>query len=216
MQAHGFRFYFTPLHGVLPTFPSRYWSAIGLRQSLALRDGPRGFGQDSTCPALLRCRIGLPRLARTGVSPSAPSLSRKFRFVRQSISPVLQPRHVREHDGLGSSLFDRHYWGNRLFLSPPPGTKMFQFPGFAPAQLVPGLQPGGLPHSGIRGSFRICRSPRLFAAYHALRRLREPQASAVRPFLVSLDLPVSIIRRRRSLCVALLCFLLLLFCPICQ
>ena len=132
MQAHGFRFYFTPLHGVLPTFPSRYWSAIGLRQSLALRDGPRGFGQDSTCPALLRCRIGLPRLARTGVSPSAPSLSRKFRFVRQSISPVLQPRHVREHDGLGSSLFDRHYWGNRLFLSPPPGTKMFQFPGFAP------------------------------------------------------------------------------------
>ena len=69
---------------------------------------------------------------------------------------------------------------------------MFQFPGFAPAQLVPGLQPGGLPHSGIRGSFRICRSPRLFAAYHALRRLREPQASAVRPFLVSLDLPVSI------------------------
>lgn len=69
---------------------------------------------------------------RTGVSPSAPSLSRKFRFVRQSISPVLQPRTVREHSGLGSSLFDRHYWGNRLFLSPPPGTKMFQFPGFAP------------------------------------------------------------------------------------
>lgn len=92
----------------------------------------RGFGQDSTCPALLRCRIGLPRLARTGVSPSAPSLSRKFRFVRQSISPVLQPRTVRERSGLGSSLFDRHYWGNRLFLSPPPGTKMFQFPGFAP------------------------------------------------------------------------------------
>ena len=79
-----------------------------------------------------------------------------------------------------------------LLFSLPPGTKMFQFPGFAPAQLVPGLQPGGLPHSGIRGSFRICRSPRLFAAYHVLRRLREPQASAVRPFLVSLDLPVSI------------------------
>ena len=135
MQAHGFRFYFTPLPGVLPTFPSRYWSAIGLRQSLALRDGPRGFGQDSTCPALLRCRIGLPRLARTGVSPSAPSLSRKFRFVRQSISPVLQPRTVRERSGLGSSLFDRHYWGNRLFLSPPPGTKMFQFPGFPPSCL---------------------------------------------------------------------------------
>ena len=105
--------------------------------------------------------------------------------------------------------------GASLLFSLPPGTKMFQFPGFAPAQLVPGLQPGGLPHSGIRGSFRICRSPRLFAAYHALRRLREPQASAVRPFLVSLDLPSSV-RRRRSLCVALLSFFLLLFCPICQ
>ena len=46
---------------------------------------------------------------------------------------VLQPRHVRKHIGLGSSLFDRHYWGNRLFLSSPPGTKMFQFPGFAPS-----------------------------------------------------------------------------------
>ena len=132
MQAHGFRFYFTPLPGVLPTFPSRYWYAIGLRQSLALRDGPRGFGQDSTCPALLRCRLGHPHVARTGVSPSAPTLSRMFRLARMSMSPVLQPRTVREQSGLGSSLFDRHYWGNRLFLSPPPGTKMFQFPGFAP------------------------------------------------------------------------------------
>ena len=176
MQAHGFRFYFTPLPGVLPTFPSRYWSAIGLRQSLALRDGPRGFGQDSTCPALLRCRIGLPRLARTGVSPSAPSLSRKFRFVRQSISPVLQPRTVREQSGLGSSLFDRHYWGNRLFLSPPPGTKMFQFPGFAPGlSLVRGLQPRGLPHSETSGSLPVCGSPDLFAAYRVLLRLPKPR-----------------------------------------
>ena len=70
----------TVLVGVLPTFPSRYWFAIGLRQSLALRDGPRGFGQDSTCPALLRCHSSMRLLARTGVSPSAPQLSRSFRF----------------------------------------------------------------------------------------------------------------------------------------
>lgn len=30
LQAHGFRIYFTPLFGVLFTFPSRYWYAIGL------------------------------------------------------------------------------------------------------------------------------------------------------------------------------------------
>ena len=31
----------------------------------------------------------------------------------------------------------------------------------------------GLPHSDIRGSIRMCQSPRLFAAYHVLRRLPE-------------------------------------------
>ena len=75
-QAHGFRLSFTPLPGVLPTFPSRYWFTIGLRQSLALRDGPRGFGQDSSCPALLRCHPDQPPVARTGVSPSAPGFSK--------------------------------------------------------------------------------------------------------------------------------------------
>ena len=43
----------------------------------------------------------------------------------------------------------------------------------------------GFPHSDIRGSSRIRRSPRLFAAYHVLLRLREPQASPVRPYLLS-------------------------------
>ena len=30
LQAHGFRFFFTPLLAVLFTFPSRYWYTIGL------------------------------------------------------------------------------------------------------------------------------------------------------------------------------------------
>ena len=176
LQAHSFRFFFTPLAGVLPTFPSRYWFAIGLRQSLALRDGPRRFGQDSTCPALLRCQIGRTDFTRTGVSPSAPELSRSFRFVRAAISLILQPRMVRKPHGLGSSLFDRHYWGNRLFLSLPPGTKMFQFPGFAPQSLaVHGLQPCGLPHSDTSGSIPVCGSPDFFAAYRVLRRLPKPR-----------------------------------------
>ena len=44
-----------------------------------------------------------------------------------------------------------------------------------------GIAPAGFPHSDIRGSQGICPSPRLFAACHVLRRLREPQASPVRP-----------------------------------
>ena len=58
-----------------------------------------------------------------------------------------------------------------MFLSLPAGTKMFQFPAFAPAVQVTGLQPAGFPHSDIRGSTRVCQSPRLFAAYHVLLRL---------------------------------------------
>ena len=54
----------------------------------------------------------------------------------------------------------------------PPGTKMFQFPGFASRiRGMTGLQPDGLSHSEIRGSRVICTSPRLFAAYHVLHRL---------------------------------------------
>ena len=37
------------------------------------------------------------------------------------------------------------------------------------------LQDTGLSHSEIRGSKVICTSPRLFAAYHVLHRLREPR-----------------------------------------
>ena len=51
-----------------------------------------------------------------------------------------------------------------------------------------GIAPAGFPHSDIRGSQGICPSPRLFAACHVLRRLREPQASPMRPFFLSLSL----------------------------
>ena len=44
---------------------------------------------------------------------------------------------------------------------------------------------GGFPHSDISGSMLMCSSPELFAACRALHRLPEPQASAVRPFLLS-------------------------------
>ena len=62
---------------------------------------------------------------------------------------------------------------------------MFQFPAFAFTLSVNvGIAPDGLPHSEIRGSGDICSSPRLIAACHVLRRLREPRhpPCALRPF----------------------------------
>ena len=76
-----------------------------------------------------------------------------------------------------------------FLLSLPVGTKMFQFPTFAPRlRRGDGVAAAGFPHSDIRGSQGICPSPRLFAAYHVLLRLREPQASPVRPCSLSLYL----------------------------
>ena len=66
------------------------------------------------------------------------------------------------------------------FLSLPPGTKMFQFPGFASITYVfsygyQNVTSGGFPHSDITGSSLACSSPMLFAAYHVLRRLLVPR-----------------------------------------
>ena len=72
-------------------------------------------------------------LTSTGVSPSLPQFSNCFLFIPYSLCQLLQPRHARKHIGLGSVPFDRHYSGYRFFLPLPTGTKMFQFPAFAPA-----------------------------------------------------------------------------------
>jgi hypothetical protein len=63
-------------------------------------------------------------------------------------------------------------------MSVPPGTEMFQFPGFASKPYV--FRPryprkGGFPHSDIRGSTIARISPRLFAACHVLHRLLAPR-----------------------------------------
>ena len=66
-----------------------------------------------------------------------------------------------------------------IFLSLPPGTSMFQFPGFPPHALciyasVTSLQLAGFPHSDIKGSMPACGSPLLFAACHVLLRRLVP------------------------------------------
>jgi hypothetical protein len=65
-----------------------------------------------------------------------------------------------------------------LLMSVPPGTEMFQFPGFA--SFTYGFSEryrsrGGLPHSDIHGSKPARGSPWLFAACHVLHRLLVPR-----------------------------------------
>ena len=113
--------------------------------------------------------------SRKGLSPAAAALSSALPLacLRQCRGPTTprMPRHPRFGLLPGRSPL----LGESLLFSSPQGTKMFQFPWFASATRMAGLQPAGLSHSDIRGSKAICASPRLFAAYHVLHRLREPR-----------------------------------------
>ena len=98
-----------------------------------MRDGPRGFRQDCTCPALLRCTSRYEYLTCTGLSPSTMELSRSFQFnmhipMRCPTTPTM-PKHRRFRLFPVRSPLLRE----SIFLSLPEGTEMFQFPSFAPA-----------------------------------------------------------------------------------
>ena len=92
-----------------------------------------------------------------------------------------------DRPGLGSCAFARHYLRNHCYFLFLRVLRCFSSPGSPTASMrCDGIAPAGFPHSDIRGSRGICPSPRLFAACHVLRRLREPQASPMRPFCLSL------------------------------
>ena len=93
-----------------------------------------------------------------------------------------------DNPGLGWCAFARHYLRNRFYFLFLRVLRCFSSPGSPLATPGVGIAPDGFPHSDIRGSQGICPSPRLFAAYHVLHRLREPQASPVRPCSLSLFL----------------------------
>jgi hypothetical protein len=65
--------------------------------------------------------------------------------------------------------------------SSPPGTKMFQFPGFSPHKLCIGLwvtalfNAAGFPHSDTPGSLSVYDSPRRFAVFCVLLLLYMPR-----------------------------------------
>ena len=78
--------------GVLFTFPSRYYSLSVIWSYLALRDGPRAFRQDSSCPDVLRIPLSRLRISPTGLSPSSICLSRQFGYPSACHVAVLTPR----------------------------------------------------------------------------------------------------------------------------
>ena len=166
MYACGFRIYFTPLPGFFSPFPHGTGSLSVDHEYLALEDGPPIFRQDFTCPALLVPRLVPPRAFRIrGYHPLWPDFpDRSARRRRLIVTGLLRVR---------SPLLAE----SRL-ISIPPGTEMFQFPGFALHAYVFSMQYGlsrGFPHSDISGSKLVCQLPEDFAGYRVLHRLLPPR-----------------------------------------
>ena len=159
MKATGFRYCFTPLVGVLFTFPSRYSFAIGLPGVFSLAGWARRIRagllvprvtQDTARPHLHPC---------TGLSPTTVQLSRCFHSAFECHGAVLQPRLCVATQTVWALPRSLATTGGiiRLF-SLPAGTKMFQFPAFASVHTVrmTVLQTAGLSHSETPGSKVIC------------------------------------------------------------
>ena len=163
--------------GVLFTFPSRYWYAIGLSGVFSLTGWSRqirtGFlvsrlTQDTAMPDLASC---------TGLSPAMAELSRTFHSHSLYNNAVLQPQHC-----IATALV----WALPRSLATTGGIIVYflfleVLRCFSSLRLPPYLvwmtvlQTAGLSHSEIHGSKITCIYPRLIAACHVLHRLREPR-----------------------------------------
>jgi hypothetical protein len=181
--------------GVLFTVPSRYLSAIGRKQYLALGDGPPGFPQGFTCPVVLGNPIqGVQRLSPTGLSPSLAHRPRCLRLDVGLVTP--RRRHSQRPTGSRNTWpatpvgYDtRQVWAVPRSLATTWGIAIaFSSSGYLDVSVPPLTSAGlwiyptvtrvdlaGLPHSGTPGSQAGCASPGHFAASRALHRLLPPE-----------------------------------------
>ena len=96
---------------MLFTFPSRYWSTIGLSGVFSLAGWSRQFHAGFLVSRVTQgYGLSVP-VACTGLSPSAAELSSSLPLRILSIAPALQPRARLDAPGLGSARFARHYSG---------------------------------------------------------------------------------------------------------
>ena len=147
-----------PSPGFFSPFPHGTGSLSVGQEYLALEDGPPIFRQGFTCPALLifhRYRY----FAYRAITVYGRSFQDRF----ATSIPTFGLLPVR------SSLL-----GESRLISFPPGTEIFQFPGFALDTYVFSAQyslRSGFPHSDMTGSKLVASSPALFAGCHVLHRL---------------------------------------------
>jgi hypothetical protein len=158
LYIYGFRFYFTPLSGVLFAFPSRYWFTIG-------RSGVFSLGGWSPH---VQTGFHVPRL--THFSSYVP-----FRLPGyHRLGPAFPDRSTRTRTTFGLLRVRSSLLAESRLISVPRGNEIFQFPRFAsPVYRFNWryLLRGGFPHSDIAESMLVASSSALFAGCHVLLRL---------------------------------------------
>src|SRR5512146_1282803 len=116
LYACGFRYYFTPLAGVLFTFPSRYWFTIGRKLVFSLTGWspwiPAGFHvpRGTQVPASSPSSFAYAAITLYG-SPFQRASTRK-RIGNSTGAGPTTPASPEGETGLGYSDFARHYFRN--------------------------------------------------------------------------------------------------------
>ena len=129
---YGFRFYFTPLTGVLFTFPSRYWFTIGRQVVFSLA---RWSSRIPTGFHVSRGTRDTPRALRDFAYGAFTLFGRPFQTLPLSLRvPCRSPT---TPEGISSRRFGLFPFRSPLLresrlISFPSGTEMFQFPELAP------------------------------------------------------------------------------------
>jgi hypothetical protein len=158
-----------PSPGCFSPFPRGTRSLSVSQEYLALRDGPRRFSPDCTCPAILRYPLPTFTFCLRGCHPLWPAFPCRSTTIPSDIAGPTTPRDLRPSvwalpsslaatRGIEVSFFSCRY----LDVSVP-----------CVGHLLPGswLVARGFSHSEISGSQPVSGSPKLIAAAHVLLRL---------------------------------------------
>ena len=119
---------------MLFTVPSRYCPLSVSRECLALPDGPGGFAQGSSCPALLRIPLGPVSIHIRNYHPLRLNFPGHSILETGATAWSYYPGGASPHRRFGLLPGRSPLLGESLLFSLPAGTKMFQFPALASPQ----------------------------------------------------------------------------------
>ena len=161
-----------PSQGCFSPFPHGTGSLSVSREYLALRDGPRGFRQDYSCPALLRIPPGHISIRIRNCHPLWLNFPEHSTLDLSAKTWSYNPCDALPQHRFGLIPGRSPLLGESLLFSFPAGTKMFQFPALASLQTSrdDGRSRRVVPfgNRGIKGHLHLPR------AYRSLSRPSSP------------------------------------------